>query len=771
MRQLRIAIWDIDRFVDNIASMVNVRVLNFSAQKLRRIIFMSDVTQSRELIVDQLRIVVRFIKAFQAVHGSDRPYSSQIFNLDAMQGGEEALMLEREFYQLLPPIPPPTKLNKNNWSRMSARYEDVDLSQVDEIAYYDTVIGWPDRQNKVLERCKSLEVLHCLGLERDMFVFSKALPSGWCCISDLNLHCNGFIMRDLIDTAMELLHGSLTKAIFAILDSSSTQMDPDLSIGKNWSSFPVLRTLHIRSKETIYLHPHALHDAPVLESIFLQDATNVYNPHTLTLFEPWRLPNLQSLYLDGMAAVCFHPHSFAGIPRLTNATIKGVKINARRFFMSRRRDNTPRGMPSAELWTWDWPMPELVSLRMEGEPAYRFDFQWLEFCPKLSDLALLIGGHRRPLLLSPLITSRDKLVAEHEKMKGRPTLQQFHLGEDKGLYKNDHGASEAENQQLNNKGEQVKDEQGCKINVQALREIERRGLLCHLVRQRWIKDDEFVDSGGDDNGNSKDDDNIWIRSKLLRLELHGRWLISDRLLHTLLYRNLRFLRTLVLKGPKGYTHWGLLSSTRHHHCLGEIESSQLMTRADGRLFHLEGPGIRHWTGREYRGGIQEWNSRPVRDAVRAQQDQEYQQVNSNGGDGAMPAQCDWEVLNPEKVRRTKIPRWEWVEEIKECSCDVDSKKKEEKKAKAREDGNALLVSNREPGSGEDDGAPGPSSLKQPSLANDQPQQDQQAQVSRTALPTECMDEAVEKGYIVYKYGVSSYRFETIKKLITECDCQ
>ncbi|KAF9969777.1 hypothetical protein BGZ73_007693, partial [Actinomortierella ambigua] len=584
LRRLRIPIWDLERFVDVLPSLVNVRVLNFASTKVWPTHSQPEVAQG--LVVDQLRIVVEFIKAFQKCHGPERPQQCDVFHLDMGLGGEAAKALERQFYALLPPLPSPTHLNAQNWPKMAARYEQVDLSRVTDITYTDMRVDWPDRQHRVLERCQSLEQLNCLGLERDMFIFRQSMPRNWCNIRGLRLQCNGFIMRDLVDSAMVVLHGSLTTAIFTVRTSSITLLDPELTIGKHWPSFPYLQTLHIQSKETIFLHPHALHDAPKLESLYFLDETNLYNPYTLVQLEPWRLPNLRSLYLQGVTAIAFHPQSFATLPQLANATMKGVKLDARRYFMPRHADNTPRGMPSAHLWTWDWEMAALTNLRLEGELAYRFDFQWLDYCPQLTELSLKIGGHHRPMLLSPAITARIRAMAgqqQQQQQKEKLDKQQQEEGSDSGSG----GESESSSPQSNeDEKENAGFEERCSYLWEleddiepgkagdwlALEEAERRGLLTRLVCQprpridpsrsnSHLNDNDRSSPARDHPDHSQDDDqessseSLWVRSNLEHLELQGRWLMTDLLLQRLLFRNLRRLKYLTLHGPKGYTRW------------------------------------------------------------------------------------------------------------------------------------------------------------------------------------------------------------------------
>ncbi|KAF9158286.1 hypothetical protein DFQ26_007803 [Actinomortierella ambigua] len=850
LQRLRIPIWDLERFLDQLPSLVNVRVLNFAATKVWPTNSHPEVAQV--LVVDQLRIVVEFIKAFQLFHGSERPQQCEIFNLDMGLGGEEAKALERQFYALLPPLPSPTHLSVQNWPRMAARYEHVDLSQVTDITYTDTRVDWPDRQHLVLERCQSLEQLNCLGLERDMFIFRKTMPRGWCSISGLRLQCNGFIMRDLVDSAMVVLHGSLTTAIFTVRTTSITLLDPELTIGKHWPSFPVLQTLHIQAKETIFLHPRALHDAPKLKSLYLFDETNLYNPYTLAQLEPWRLPSLRSLYLQGMTAAAFHPKSLAGLPQLANATIKGVKMDARRYFMPRHSDNTPRGMRLAELWTWDWEMPALTNLRMEGELAYRFDFQWLEFCPQLTELSLKIGGHHRPMLLSPAITARARL----RQQRGRECeggVQEAGQGEG-GEHGGNSGSNSkdttdkavgVEHQSCVDLWELEDVEEGKHVDWEALHEAERRGLLTRLACQPRIakvdsgkcnhgfvnnipsnynkndEDEEDVDKDEDDD--DSDTSSLWIRSNLEHLELEGRWLMTDRLLQRLLFRNLRRLKFLALQGPKGYTRWGLLECTRRHRCLERVESSQMVTRADSQLLGLEPPEIRRWTRGGWRGGIQEWNTRPAREANRPRVLHQEElavegtmttaatttTVEASNGE-VMVVGWDWEALDPEKTPRTKIAWWEQIDEEKE------KKEKEDKlKNKNNKNTNTAKINAKAPvpkaqplvpanGSAptaatendcdfmEDDGAPGPSSYvaglildekeRLPPLQQHQQsspvEQERSITVGATATTTTPVvdtgattatttttsstnidKEVLEQGYVVYQFMKDHFRFK------------
>ncbi|KAG0223484.1 hypothetical protein BGW41_005472 [Actinomortierella wolfii] len=47
-------------------------------------------------------------------------------------------------------------------------------------------------------------------------------------------------------------------------------------------------------------------------------------------------------------------------------------------------------------------MPSLQSVTLEGEPAIRFDFKWLLYCPRLDKLILDVTGHRCMMTLDAL---------------------------------------------------------------------------------------------------------------------------------------------------------------------------------------------------------------------------------------------------------------------------------------------------------------------------------------------------------------------------------
>ncbi|KAF9979222.1 hypothetical protein BGZ73_004108 [Actinomortierella ambigua] len=210
-------------------------------------------------------------------------------------------------------------------------------------------------------------------------------------------------------------------------------------IGEDWR-LPYLSDLTVNSDKALPLADQALDHAHNLLHLHLSDAVPEYS---LSSGE-WRrlrawtsLTSLTNLDLMGQIATEFHPASFQHMPSLEELTLRGPGFGRfccspsyRRYTLplvsssgskssldgqDRSSTTTPaspnmhhRHLHDSDLWTWDWTMPNLRSITLEGEPACRFDLKWLRYCPKLISLCIRVRGHRRPLTMDALLEDLAK---------------------------------------------------------------------------------------------------------------------------------------------------------------------------------------------------------------------------------------------------------------------------------------------------------------------------------------------------------------------------
>ncbi|KAF9976502.1 hypothetical protein BGZ73_008442 [Actinomortierella ambigua] len=209
--------------------------------------------------------------------------------------------------------------------------------------------------------------------------------------------------------------------------------------GASWN-LPKLRSFKIFSyRSGFILHANALDHIPNLNNLSLQSL--VHHEYTFELpdaftdlledhLKPWtNLQQLTKLTLAGVSSVAFDPSSLQWMPNLESLTVSGPVASHKFIYtipsavdnpttkMAHQR-STP--FPNSHLWTWDWQMPSLRVLDLQGDVAARFRFQWLEYCPQLRVLSLDINGTFRRLDLSDFVAASTGLD-----IKGRESSSEY----------------------------------------------------------------------------------------------------------------------------------------------------------------------------------------------------------------------------------------------------------------------------------------------------------------------------------------------------------
>ncbi|KAG0080832.1 hypothetical protein BGZ90_011107 [Linnemannia elongata] len=166
-----------------------------------------------------------------------------------------------------------------------------------------------------------------------------------------------------------------------------------------------------------------------------------YSLDQVNYWEPAKLPRLESLKLQGTAAISFHPdtlkyalelqalcleadqdedHMTYFIPPAEEldaiaegeSTVDGGGSNSVDGGGGDNVDNDEtssvlRTLARRPVWTWDWALPKLTFMTLTGEHAYRFQFRMLEGTPSLIALKLDIASttalHQRTIHLEDLI--------------------------------------------------------------------------------------------------------------------------------------------------------------------------------------------------------------------------------------------------------------------------------------------------------------------------------------------------------------------------------
>ncbi|KAF9158054.1 hypothetical protein BGX21_002432 [Mortierella sp. AD011] len=182
--------------------------------------------------------------------------------------------------------------------------------------------------------------------------------------------------------------------------------------GKHWS-LPCLQRLNIQEQsQGLLIDTRLLSNCPLLEELSLIDIAPYpknFEFHAIPLQEPFHLPKLKKLKLEGLSALGFHPNTLRWLPKLEILSLKtNFSTEPRGFSVIHIRARTPLWMTNPDdpstpqflerlrdttTWSWDWHLPLLATLELYGEFAMSFPLQALQRMPLVHTLHLHTGTH------------------------------------------------------------------------------------------------------------------------------------------------------------------------------------------------------------------------------------------------------------------------------------------------------------------------------------------------------------------------------------------
>ncbi|KAG0273142.1 hypothetical protein BGZ95_011039 [Linnemannia exigua] len=207
--------------------------------------------------------------------------------------------------------------------------------------------------------------------------------------------------------------------------------------GRGWVHLPVLSQLSLNAKNArLIIDRQLLVHCPNVEYVTLTDETHQYRCQDLLekqLCVPASLAQLKMMSLVGWPALTFHPDTLHTTPNITHLKILTYPRNDACYIPPIEELNRSYGLTSSSPsssatlnngagagagagagilealpettaiirphWSWDWHLPQLNSLKLTSEFAYRFQFRMLRGCPALDvldlDIATLEGEHPR----------------------------------------------------------------------------------------------------------------------------------------------------------------------------------------------------------------------------------------------------------------------------------------------------------------------------------------------------------------------------------------
>ncbi|KAF9541135.1 hypothetical protein EC957_003377 [Mortierella hygrophila] len=329
--------------------------------------------------------------------------------------------IESQIYRHLPPMPPPTVLNRDNWARLMCHPLTTNLR------YVETIVAdhgqWRDpvfEYSQLLRRCRNLTTLEMRPLSKGSFkwaVQEKAMHAECGSLVPLQrVHIREYhsFTDEINDIAFAF---SNTLQVIRVDDVAQGGGGP-IRIGQGWVDMPKLTylTLNIR-KSRLVIDPLLLEHCPNLTSLNLTEYTMGYLCADIVSAFPVQLGQLFKLTLVGWPALTFHPASLHAMSKLGLLRICSSEFYKHDCFIppveeleqsfcvledfcssatgtgtvGDQRGAVRPGVGRRPLWTWDWILPQLTVAEFKGEFAYRFEFRMLRGCPSLVRLALMIA--------------------------------------------------------------------------------------------------------------------------------------------------------------------------------------------------------------------------------------------------------------------------------------------------------------------------------------------------------------------------------------------
>ncbi|KAG0304281.1 hypothetical protein BGZ97_001558 [Linnemannia gamsii] len=365
----------------------------------------------------------------------------------------------------LPPLQRPTCILEDRMIYLAAHPFSTNMEHVEQISNLQPLtwgFGTLSEHRHILQRCRTLKRLQTYSLGPDSFkwaVHEKETRMGMRSASDmdwvnrgqasleLEKPAHGLVplenveiraqeapfMTDVDDIAFAFSQ-TLKHFIFGIRPRQSIR-DIVIRFGQGWHfDLPALTHLTINTDwARLEIDPQLLMRCPNLRRVDFSNEQTEYRYQDVIPCPPALLVHLENLCLFGWTALTFDPATLHSTSKLVYLELTPSPPTMTRFIPPVEELNRVYGLQDEEggvsadgtnggwtlegpeivprpRWSWDWHLPQLISLRLTGEFAYRFQFRMLQGCPSLLNLDLMMrrpeGQHIRLLSRSDLFASR-----------------------------------------------------------------------------------------------------------------------------------------------------------------------------------------------------------------------------------------------------------------------------------------------------------------------------------------------------------------------------
>ncbi|KAF9167283.1 hypothetical protein DFQ26_005097 [Actinomortierella ambigua] len=348
----------------------------------------------RAFMPADLKTVHEFLKRF--IKANPRAKQLEVAVVGAHVGDIDPM---RAIARLLNPPQSPQKIDLFNFVACHTHRKQVDFSHVTSVileCYPSENMKEEHLLKDLLPLCPQLDSF--MGNITDprvrMFGYAVAKPDPnkkkWPLLKRVRFTGESLPALVAVDDALHGFASTLTELMVEIIDNLEFAKDhfsmKRIGAGCNLAR---LRHLHIDSlvpNVSVTLDPDAMPDLPVLETLELsspleapeegmQYSEMLHQMYPIMTWPVLQLPLLTQLSLSGRSAAEFNPVSLQHMPCLQSLTL-GLYYEDWHSYWHR------------DAWTWDWSMPLLQHLRLQGAIASPFSFTALRYMPALETLSL-----------------------------------------------------------------------------------------------------------------------------------------------------------------------------------------------------------------------------------------------------------------------------------------------------------------------------------------------------------------------------------------------
>ncbi|KAG0282200.1 hypothetical protein BGZ96_000742 [Linnemannia gamsii] len=221
-------------------------------------------------------------------------------------------------------------------------------------------------------------------------------------------------LTDEDDNVVVAFSQTLKKLTITAATYEQLRIPRTLHVGQGWVDLPLLTTLDVSAAwNRLSLDIHLFRRCPNLTLASLTDNTTRYRCRDIRTCLSADLPRLDTLDLTGWSGLIFHPATLHSTVALKKLWIAIGRDDVDAYFippiseLERSFEENPaaaleehdgKGLMPIQVteaprmgrpkWTWDWYLPQLTSLTLTAEFAYRFQFRMLQRCPSLEFLSL-----------------------------------------------------------------------------------------------------------------------------------------------------------------------------------------------------------------------------------------------------------------------------------------------------------------------------------------------------------------------------------------------